>query len=1007
MAASTTWTGTGDWFANAGNWNNGVPNPGDDAVVASGSVALTNDSTMLGSFTMTNGTLTFSNLAAVVQATNVWITGGTVRHVVNSDTSSAGGWAIIGRVYFACTNFYLGTNATINVNVCGWGAPTGSSAGYGEGAGGARAGAGYGGFGGNYAKLGGPPYGVAETPDKPGSGGGGFTSVAGGFGGGLVRIESPGGTVTVHGVISANGGAGGGNAAGGSGGGIYISCRTLAGSGGTITANGGDRNGTSGAGGGGRIAVAYDPQAQSNAPACSVTFSARMGAYAAYPGDLGTLWFPDNTLLGETVKHTGQWMAPANVWEPATLTVTNGLIRFPAAGMHLTVAGDAKVTGAGAGLELGGNASMGNTMYRGGIYQNYMLFSAMASPPEMRVGGNLTLTNGGLLRLYSAPTNGSPHGALLAVTGNLVVASASALYPVSDPTNGGSLRIVANNVSVLSSGSINADTAGFGPGRTTVSGEGGFGQGGGGSRAGGGYGGFGGNYANLGGLPYGDFQAPRQPGSGGGNTTGASAGPGGGLIWIEAAGWIRVDGTLTANGGTSANGSNSGGGSGGGIHLTCQSFASAGGTISANGATPTDNNTGSGGGGRISIEYDPVAQAAADPVNVTLLASAGSALYLGDLGTVYLPDSQLLRENMNVEGQIMGFPSWNPNELQVNNRRTRFVEDGFALAVSNNLTIDGASALLELGGGYIFPRGSYWDKVNGETPGDYHLVGLIKYSATTSSLTCGGSLVLTNGGDMGIYSGPTNTSGGCGALVDIEGDMTIGANSWIFPMSNPTNGGSALFRMKNLTIPSGNAGFNAYQGGFAGGGGSRATGYGPGGATAANQGGGYGGVGGTTSGSVIPGATYGSSNAPIDPGSGGGRSATTTTYLNSGGAGGGLIRLEIVETLLLEGQLRANGRYGSETRYSGGGSGGGIYVRCKTISGGGSLTANGGSGYDGPSDGASGGGGRIAVSSVYSNGWTGSATVNPGTANVTMLGATGTVVWVQAVIAKGTIINIR
>jgi hypothetical protein len=610
--------------------------------------------------------------------------------------------------------------------------------------------------------------------------------------------------------------------------------------------------------------------------------------------------------------------------------------------------------------------------------------------------------------LYGAPTNGSPHGALLAVTGNLVVASSSALYPVSDPTNGGSLRIVANNVSVLSSGTINADIAGFGPGRVTVSGEEGFGEGGGGSRAGGGYGGFGGNYSDLGGRIYGDAQAPRRPGSGGGNTAALSGGPGGGLIWIEAAGWIRVDGILTANGGTSASGALSGGGSGGGIHLTCQSFASAGGTISANGATPSDDNTGSGGGGRISIEYNPGAQAAADPVNVTILASAGYSQFLGDLGTVYLPDSQLLRENMNVEGQIMGFPSWNPNELLVNNRRTRFIVDGFALAVSNNLTIDGASALLELGGGYIFPRGSYWDKANGETPVDINLTGLIKYSAETAALTCGGNLVLTNSGDMGIYSGPTNTSGGWGALVDIKGDVTIGTNSWIFPMSNPTNGGSALFKMKNLAIPMGNAGFNAHQGGFAGGGGSRPTGYGPGAATAANQGGGYGGVGGTNNGSVIPGATYGSSNAPIDPGSGGGRSVTTTTYLNSGGAGGGLIRLEITETLLLEGQLRANGRYGSASRFSGGGSGGGIYVRCRTLSGGGSLIANGGSGLDASTYGASGGGGRIAVSSVYSNGWTGFATVNPGTARVTMLGATGTVVWVQGTDPiQGTIFTLR
>jgi len=67
-AQTSIWTGTGDWFADTGNWAGGVPGAGFNVLIASGSVTLTNDSTMLGSFTMSSGTLTFSNLAAVVQA---------------------------------------------------------------------------------------------------------------------------------------------------------------------------------------------------------------------------------------------------------------------------------------------------------------------------------------------------------------------------------------------------------------------------------------------------------------------------------------------------------------------------------------------------------------------------------------------------------------------------------------------------------------------------------------------------------------------------------------------------------------------------------------------------------------------------------------------------------------------------------------------------------------------------------------------------------------------------
>ncbi len=937
---------------------------------------------------MTGGTLIFSNsLDACLEAVDALITGGTVRHAANSATTTniAGGWPVDGCVYFQCTNFTLQAPGIIDVNERGWGAPlSGSASGYGPGAGGTRSGGGYGGGGGSYAKTGGRPYGAVDAPDQPGSGGGPFGTVKGGFGGGLVRIEAQGGTATLNGTIRANGGTGGANAGGGSGGGIFISCLTLAGTNGLVTANGGDRNGTSGSAGGGRIAVAYDPAAQSSAVPCTVTFSVRPGAFTVYPGDLGTLWFPDNALLQETVKHTGQWLAPGNVWMPASLTVTNGWIRFPAAGMRLAVTGDVTVTGTGAGLELGGNSFV-TALYREGIYMNYVIVSDMTNAPALTAGGDLLLTNGGFVRLYGAPTNGSPWGALLAVTGNMVVASTSVLYLFSDPTNGGSVCVSASNVTVLSGGSINANMAGFAPGRLAVNGEQGFGPGGGVSKGGGGYGGFGGNMSDNGGRPYGDAGTPRFPGSGGGNDgVSYSSGAGGGLVWIEAADRIRVDGLLTANGGDP--GGNAGGGSGGGIYLACRAFASDGGTIRANGAN-SDNVSGSGGGGRVAIVYDSGEQQAVDPVDVKLLASGGTFSYKADLGTIWLPDSRFLREEMNVEGQLRGFSSWAPGGLSVSNRWVRF-PDGFALTVTNDVVLIGTNALLDLGGNRLFDIGSFRME-------NTVMTGLIRYSAEISSLAIGGDLVLTNGGDMTVYAGPTNPISPHGASITVGGVARLYSGSWIFPVSEPTNGGSALFTLASLSAVSA-SGFNADQSGFAGGGGTRQPGYGYG-AGGYQGGGGYGGSGGGVNG----GDAYGESNAPAFPGSGGGRGSGTTTSYN-GGLGGGLVRLVVAGNILLDGTLTAIGRNGAASGGSGAGSGGGIYVQCRRLAGSGVLTAKGGNGGGGGS--ASGGGGQIAVLASSRAGFTGSASAPAGTTYY--LGTTGTVVWLDRKL-PGTVMLVR
>jgi len=102
------------------------------------------------------------------------------------------------------------------------------------------------------------------------------------------------------------------------------------------------------------------------------------------------------------------------------------------------------------------------------------------------------------------------------------------------------------------------------------------------------------------------------------------------------------------------------------------------------------------------------------------------------------------------------------------------------------------------------------------------------------------------------------------------------------------------------------------------------------------------------------GLAYGSQGSPNSFGSGGGQ------YLpySIGGAGGGVIRLTVNGTLLVEGRISANAENGSGSG-GGGGAGGSIWLTAGTLAGSGSITANGGNGAD--AIGGGGGGGRIAI----------------------------------------------
>ena len=202
-AESIVWTNTaGDWHRGE-NWNLlRPPAIGDDVVIADGAdILLTNATPLLQSFTQTGGRLTFSNWTTRLQAVTVRLDAGTFTH-----TGPAGVGEMSNRVWITCTDFTLGTNASISVDARGY------KAAQGPGAGGSSSGGGGGGHGG----IGGLPYGKsplapgaangdARFPGSPGSGGG---LAVGGAGGGVVRIDCTG-QATLFGTIQAAGGKAG------------------------------------------------------------------------------------------------------------------------------------------------------------------------------------------------------------------------------------------------------------------------------------------------------------------------------------------------------------------------------------------------------------------------------------------------------------------------------------------------------------------------------------------------------------------------------------------------------------------------------------------------------------------------------------------------------------------------------------------------------------------------------------------------------------------------------
>jgi len=938
-AASRNWTGLGDGFrwSDKNNWSPSdfAPRGGDTVRIASNAtVVLTNNTSWLGSLTITNAALVFTNWNTQLRATNVLLQNAgrfTLPAAFPTNTMS-------NRISVACTTFTMETGSTVNADSKGYARDQGPGRGAIPFGGNWEGGGGHGGRGGDGREgAGGSACGSTNSPSLPGSGGASCyapNNWFGGHGGGAVRIAASG-TVTIYGLLSADGGNSDHASGGGAGGSIWISCGTFAGSsnglirarGGTCSDTGTDPSG--GGGAGGRLALTYS--SLSGSPAVRFCASPGRGWFTNdwdvkwhHVAGMGTLYLSDTRLFAPVMtgdRFRDVLLYPGTSrWSVASLLVSNCTFHLAQPGFQLKVTNSVRVDA---------RASLGIGTQDGGTNR-----------PVVDIGQNLVLTNGGLFYVRSARTNavGPNYGAKIGVTGTLAIAASSWIYPFSNGTNGGSPWFRVGNLLVAAGGGINADAKGYransGPGKGTTGGEG--------WESGGGHGGTGGDGTSggaNGGASYGSTTAPILPGSGSGIWNSIEprgrGGYGGGTIRFTITNNAVLNGTLSACGSRSVFAS--GGGAGGSIYLQCRTLAGSGATLKADGANfqyfDVNSCGGGGGGGRISLAYTNLGTVSA--LRVSAAGGTGPLFQnphdrrSAQPGTLHFSGTNIFAAAWSgICGRLVipGFTTWTRSSLSITNERV-ILPEGFQLQLTGSLVVSGTNAFLAFG--------------------------------TNATITCGGDLVVTNGGHLLINAGATNgTPGACGALVAVTGAVRVASNSWIYPVADPTSGGAPLFRMAQLFVAQG-GGFFAEAAGFpsdAGPGKGNRSGSGWEGGASHGGKGGNGTLG--TGGNVI----YGSSNTPVTVGSGGG-SWQPASANRRGGYGGGGIRLESAGRVVVNGTISADG--GRADYAAGGGAGGSILITCTSFQGSASsrLSASGarGSLYQPTAMGGGGGGGRISV----------------------------------------------
>jgi hypothetical protein len=520
---------------------------------------------------------------------------GTLTHSGNRDQSTYG-------LNLTTTgNLTIGASGSINASSQGLASNQGD--GKPSQTGSSNGGGGYGGQGGNgSAYSGGSTHGSLTQPTSLGSGGGqSNTTYLGGYGGGAIRL-SVGGNLSVGGSIMADGGPPMSTIAspgGGSGGSVYITTATLSGSN-VVSAKGGNSGSSDGGGGGGgRIAVYYDSDNS------TVSYQAYGGSGTGY-GGAGTVYLKDNA------AQNGNLLLDNNDQNPTLndyyygKTTLNGSFTFNS----ITIQNYANLNvGSGDSIVY----SSLNWSTKGVITDSGGVMNLVSGTGDLTIPATAVLV-ANTARTYT----------------NLTV---NGMITHSDNYDQETYKInltVNNNLTIGTSGSINADNKGYisstGTGSPatdgSINGNGGAGYGGAGGNGGG----------TNGGSTYGSLMEPVNMGSGGGQYSSSNTGgEGGGIIKLT------VGSTLTNNGVISANGQippsiYEGGGSGGSVYLVVGILTGSGNITGDGGNAKINFSTyygGGGGGGRIAIYYDELQTSGAITVN------GGVGLNNGQAGTVF------------------------------------------------------------------------------------------------------------------------------------------------------------------------------------------------------------------------------------------------------------------------------------------------------------------------------------------------------------------------------------
>ena len=496
-------------------------------------------------------------------------------------------------------------------------------------------------------------------------------------------------------------------------------------------------------------------------------------------------------------------------------------------------------------------------------------------------------------------------------------------------------------------------------------------------------------------MPYDDPDAPVQPGSSGasyhasGNSCRGSSG--GGVLRVEATGVVTVDGTIAADGqnapGYGSQAWSSWGcsfakaASGGSIYITCREISGSG-VISANGGggdIPSGSTFPgySGGGGCIAIYYDVNAQQASSVRGMKITAAAGQyysriqqsgrVYRLGavgelgpdgktdvgraksDIGTLRFSDRKIVDELLGngLSGQIAGIsPYVYDGDLSFDYGHVRFADTGAVVTVTGNLALGGEDSRLEIGGCEAKWRTVHVDIYGGDV---------------VNRFTVGGDLTLGGVSRLDIRSAETNGVDAFGAVVKVDGTMTIATNCFVYAWSDVVNTGSPHFEVGSLNVATGGV-FSAKRRGGAGAYVGRFHVYGNSSGKYVLQtgtGGGHGGAGGYATESR--GAVCDSEERPTMTGAGGGSLSNNAV----GGAGGGVVSVSAANgTIRIDGTVVCDGE--SRSGYDAGGAGGTLLLEASRLVVGetGIVSAKGGSIT--PSSNSSvreggGGGGRIAL----------------------------------------------